>query len=648
MSHYGVIPANRKWTRLRRSMDKIPGSGPASPWYSFPMARYRTVRGSIFLWVSLLLVCVLLAFSLVVYDYASAVAGERFSEALTSLSRSVLANLDAQVAEMNRLSLTLIYSQVFRSLYAKHLTLPRSPATVQQRIVKLENTEALIEIGDTVLGPNQSAPQVNVFDPQGEMIGAGYYSRLIDRDAKLEPWYPEVMRRSGTRLILPPHIDLLQEQTSVVVKGKLYMSLLRAFQDPLLSISGIVEVKQYCDTLFSELNVMTGSMVTIFVLDDAGRLIYPYEGPRIDPSELTRMSADAPGRSIATGVLPGRPEPQIYASAASRETGWTLILGEPMAGLSSNTLQYATRIALLALTAILCSLVASYFIARRVTVPIKALHGEIESLELHNLDELTEGKSRSGLTEIDSLRMAFRDMRLKLNDSIQEAVLLREHEKEAQLVALQSQLNPHFLHNMLQTIVVMADEGALAPIHALIINLSKVLSYVSSTSGTSATLGTEIEYAESYLRAMHARFGDSLEYVIDVPTDLRDIVVPRLILQPFIENCFKYATASRPPWHLEIRGTVSEDQWRIEIVDNGPGFSAATLSAVAERIATRTRNGEGLAPMSISGMGILNSYERLRLALGERAFFAITNLAERGAKVTLGAGLNVRGGWSDG
>jgi sensor histidine kinase YesM len=240
--------------------------------------------------------------------------------------------------------------------------------------------------------------------------------------------------------------------------------------------------------------------------------------------------------------------------------------------------------------------------------------------------------------------MAFRDMRLKLNDSIQEAVLLREHEKEAQLVALQSQLNPHFLHNILQTIVVMADEGSLAPIQGLIINLSKVLSYVSSTSGTSATLGTEIQYAESYLCAMSARFADSLEYVIDVPDGMREIVVPRLILQPFIENCFKYATSTRPPWRIEIRGKVEQMRWQIDIVDNGPGFPASTLQMVAERIATRAKKGEGLAPMSISGMGILNSYERLRLAVGETAVFEIGNLSERGAKVTLGAGLGVRGG----
>lgn len=614
-------------------MDKIHRAPDKNPWYHRPVGRYRTVRGNIFLWVSLLLVSVLLAFSLVVYDYASAVARERFSDALTTLSQSVVANLDTQVAEMNRLSLTLIYSQVFRGLYARHLALPHSPVTAQERITKLETTEALIEIGDTVLGPNQSAPQVNIYDLKGEMIGAGYYSRLIEKNASSEPWFAEVMGRNGDRMILPPHADPLQEETSVVVKGKLYMSLLRSFQDPLLSIKGIVEVKQYCHSIFAELEVLGDNTLALFVLDEEGRLLYPYDGPGLTESDLALLATSSRQRSIATGALPGQNEPQIYATAVSRETGWTLILGENSKGLTANIYQYATRIALLTLTAIICSLVASYFLARRVTVPIKALHGEIESLELHNLDELAEGTPGSDLSEIDALRMAFREMRLKLNDSVLEAVALRAHEKEAQLVALQSQLNPHFLHNMLQTIAIMADEGNLASIQGLINNLSKVLRYIASTESTTATLGSELECAESYLAAMRARFGDSLEYRIDVPESLRDIVVPRLIVQPFLENCFKYATTARPPWRIELVGAKTEASWTIEILDNGPGFTPASLELLSGKITGRA---EGLAPMSISGMGIFLSAERLRLTFGDQSLFVVGNGPSGGARVVLG------------
>lgn len=587
-----------------------------------------------------MLVCVLVAFSLVVYDYASTVARERFADALTSLSRSLLTNLDSQVAEMNRLSLTLIYSRVFQELYARHLALPRAPVSAEQRVAKLENTEALIEISETILGPNRSAPQVNVFDLRGEMIGAGYYSRLIERDVTREPWFPEVMERGGERVIRPPHMDPLLEETSIIVKDKQYVSLLRTFQDALLSTRGIVEVEQYCDTLFRELDLMSGSSASIFVFDSGGNQLYPYEGPSADGPALLGLAAQATRRPIVTGVVPGTGEPRIFAAATSQDTDWTLLIGEPSAGLAASILQYALRIAVLTLAAIACSLAASYFIARRVTVPIKALHAEIEALHLGNLDETTESTRTPDLGEIDELRLAFRDMRSKLNESIREAVALRAHEKEAQLVALQSQLNPHFLHNMLQTIGIMAEEGSPAAIQDLILNLARVLRYVASTEGTTATLGTEVEYAQSYLAAMRARFGGSLEYVIDIPGVMREIVVPRLILQPFIENCFKYGTSARPPWRIELHGGCTDGRWMVEILDNGPGFAAETLARISEKLADRRRTGSGLSPMSISGMGILNSFERLRLAFGPGAVFEITNRPEGGARILMGAALN--------
>ena len=603
--------------------------------------RRSTVRRSIFLAVSLLLICVLIGFSLVVYDYAAGVARERFADALNSLCRSVMTNLEGQVTEMDRLSLTMVYSQVFQGLFSRHLVLPRNPSTAEQRIAKLENTEALIEISETILGPNRLAPQANVYDLRGEMIGAGYYSRLIERDVAREPWYAPVIRADGERVILPPHGDPLLEETSIIVKDKRYVSLVRTFQDAMLSTQGIVEVEQYCDTLFGELDQLSGAAGSFVLFDADWNQLYPYDGTTEDPAVFRTLAAQATSRPIVTGVLPGTREPRIFAVATSPGTGWTLVIGAAPGGLAASVLQYALRIALLALIAITCSLGASYFIARRVTVPIKALHAEIEALDLGNLDEIGTGTHKSDLGEIDELRLAVRDMRRKLNESLQEAVSLRAHEKEAQLVALQSQINPHFIHNMLQTIGIMAEEGSTPAIQELILNLARVLRYVSSTEGTTATLGTEMGYAESYLAAMRARFGGSLEYSLDVSPEMRRIVVPRLILQPFIENCFKYGTSARPPWRIELRGACRDGRWSIEILDNGPGFSDETLRRISPMIAARPREGNGRTGTSISGMGIINSFERLKLAYGDEAVFELGNRPSGGARIAIGAGLHV-------
>ena len=174
-------------------MDKIHRPGARRRGIILGVARYRTVRGSIFLWVSILLVCVLLAFSLVVYDYASTVARERFADALTSLSKSVMANLDAQVAEMNRLSLTLIYSQVFRSLYSRHLALPRSPETVQR-----EDRQAR-EYG----GPDRDRrhhPRPQPVGPAGERLRP---EGRDDRGRVLQP--PHRAGREARALVLRGH-----------------------------------------------------------------------------------------------------------------------------------------------------------------------------------------------------------------------------------------------------------------------------------------------------------------------------------------------------------------------------------------------------------------------------------------------------------
>jgi sensor histidine kinase YesM len=91
---------------------------------------------------------------------------------------------------------------------------------------------------------------------------------------------------------------------------------------------------------------------------------------------------------------------------------------------------------------------------------------------------------------------------------------------------------------------------------------------------------------------------------------------------------------------VELRGEISEDRWTMRILDNGSGFAEETIARVAERVSNRPKKSEGLAPMAISGMGLLNSYERLRLTFGERTLFSVGNRSGGGAEVVIGAERN--------
>ena len=156
------------------------------------------------------------------------------------------------------------------------------------------------------------------------MMGAGYYSRLIERDVKGEGWYAAVMGAGGDRVILPPHMDPLLEQTSIIVKDKRYVSLVRTFRDALLSTQGIIEVEQYCDTLLSELDLLNGTSGSFFLFDDAWNQLYPYDGSPADPAPFRRLAGQA-----ATGWIRGpvrwrrccTPRPSATSPAPPRPGG---------------------------------------------------------------------------------------------------------------------------------------------------------------------------------------------------------------------------------------------------------------------------------------------------------------------------------------
>ncbi len=101
------------------------------------------------------------------------------------------------------------------------------------------------------------------------------------------------MGAGGDRVILPPHMDPLLEQTSIIVKDKRYVSLVRTFQDALLSTQGIVEVEQYCDALFSELDLLNGTSGSFFLFDGAWNQLYPYDGSPADPALFRRLADQA-------------------------------------------------------------------------------------------------------------------------------------------------------------------------------------------------------------------------------------------------------------------------------------------------------------------------------------------------------------------
>ena len=218
-------------------------------------------------------------------------------------------------------------------------------------------------------------------------------------------------------------------------------------------------------------------------------------------------------------------------------------------------------------------------------------------------------------------------------------LLLKEQELQAQMLALQAQMNPHFLYNSLNTIGAMAEEGMCTEVAGMCQDITSILRYISSDKESVSSVEEELEHCDLYLKCMKQRYKTSLTYEFDIDDDLLDLPIPKLCVQLLIENSVKFATRTQPPWHIRIEGYIDEERWLICVKDNGTGFD----EEVSKRL--RSQMDEILAhsvlpSLELDGMGILNIFIRFYLTFGISFIFDFGNLPERGAFVIVGGHFN--------
>ena len=137
---------------------------------------------------------------------------------------------------------------------------------------------------------------------------------------------------------------------------------------------------------------------------------------------------------------------------------------------------------------------------------------------------------------------------------------------------------------------------------------------------------------------MKYRYGNKLTYSIELEDGLREIKVPKMIVQPLVENAIKYSTTQEPPWKINVYGYISNTFWKIIVKDNGPGFDSEKLDYLQQKIEEIDRSGL-LPSLELDGMGLLNIYIRLRLLYKNQTIFQIANNIEGGTNITIGGSL---------
>lgn len=275
---------------------------------------------------------------------------------------------------------------------------------------------------------------------------------------------------------------------------------------------------------------------------------------------------------------------------------------------------------------IIISILITYSFTRNYSRRIHNIVSIIRQVEKGNLDARIPTSQHED--ELSKIAVNINSMLNELNNYIEQFYLLTLKQQEAELKALQAQIDPHFLFNTLEAIRMVAVVEGSKTSSKMIFHLSKLFRY-SLESINTVPLYTEIEYVNQYLKLMQFKYPNKLEVSFDIPSGVERTPVQKLILQPIIENYFVHGfKKERTDNQLFIRARHLGDLVEICVEDNGKGMTEEEHSRIVHHI--NSEEGD-----EMKSIGLRNIHQRIKLKYGNQFGISLNSIQNKGTIVTL-------------
>lgn len=447
-------------------------------------------------------------------------------------------------------------------------------------------------------------------------------SRISRDPFQNERWYREASEN-------PEEIQLISVVTGRnIVTNRSYsiddvFSLAKAVQDPETGeVLGVILLDIRHDIIQSSINGVTiGEKGFVFVMDQEDNIVYtPVNGIvyRVNPKWVKAM--EPMSVQIQGGSYQIRSELSPY-------TGWRTVgvfsMDEVMS--SVNTIVY------ILFTCVIISLVlvviVSFKFSRTLTNPIFKLKRLMKQAES---GDLTVRFNFQHNDEIGELGQSFNHMIARIDQLIQMVYVEQENKRTAEMKSLQEQIKPHFLYNTLDTISWMARDYDAEDIVRLVDALTNMFRIGLSHGKDIITVKEEITHVSNYLYIQKIRYKDKLNYVIHVDESLYAIEVPKLILQPLVENAIYHGVkAKRGGGTITITGVPEGENLVFTVQDDGAGMPQEKVEELNRRMSERSVLDEK------KSFGLFYIRERIQLCYGKGYGVHVESTLGEGTRVTI-------------
>ncbi|MDQ0660836.1 two-component system sensor histidine kinase YesM [Paenibacillus sp. W2I17] len=496
--------------------------------------------------------------------------------------------------------------------------------TEQNRLYGIKQTLQ----GFTTLYPEIAG--IVLVNANGDYISNEMYPRA-EQSLIQENWYQKASANPGIFMVLgqPKERNLT---THVRYKDDEIVSVARSITDEASGrVRGVIMIDLKLRSVSQAArNVTLGKSGYVMVTDEEGQSVYKPEHPLIEhiptdwfPSgESGTFTADTEGGRL------------LFMYQSSTFTGWRTVGVFPTRDSISEVRQIQFYVVSFVFVVCLFGLSASLWFSRSIAQPIFRLMSYMRRAETGNL---RPGRWSNRADEIGMLGNSYNRMLAQIRQLISLNELRERQKRDAEMRSLQEHIKPHFLYNTLDTIHWMARKEGAEDVSGMVGALSRLFRIGLSKGQDYIPLHSEIEHMTSYMQIQQTRYRDRLQYTLNIPEELRDLFVLKLLLQPLIENAIYHGIKGRRgPGHIRVEARLEHNRLLLTVQDNGAGMSNERLAEMQQLLEAPLASLEASSPgMTGKSYGMLNVQARLRLSFGDEYGIVLESQEGEGTSVTI-------------
>lgn len=468
---------------------------------------------------------------------------------------------------------------------------------------------------------------IAIYNDYGSLMAAEpVAAQKEDPDVTNQGWYKQAVEEMENMHFSTPHIQNLFDDGTQRYYWVISLSRVVELTDNGVSQLGVLLV----DMDYSAISRMMNQINTsnngqyYYLCDNTGEIIYHPRQIQISDGITSEDSEVVAEYKDGVYDIPFQGEQRKVLVNTISYTGWKLVGVIPYDTLSAGTINIRYFIILIILLMAMMLVIVNRVVALRISSPILKLNNSVKEYEAGEKPEIYIG----GSSEIRHLGLSIQRSYEQIDTLMKKIVLEQNERRKSEFDALQSQINPHFLYNALESITWMVEGERNDEAVFMISQLAKLFRISLSKGRTVISIKDELQHAQSYMNIQMVRYKNTFSVVFDVDPEVYSCCIVKLVLQPLLENAINYGVEGMDD-SGEIRVTGREENGTVilSVSDNGFGMTEEQVSLVLTDSTRIHKHG--------SGVGLVNVNNRIKILFGKEYGLKVESEPDEGTTVSI-------------